>query len=461
MWDNRVKRVILITVLSLIGLVALIYEYGVIVSYKYYDLGTRINGHYVGAKDIDYADSLLYENPNEYALTIKFREDSDTMNGHDIDLKYSFREELEKIKNDQNPLFWPESFFRPEYKIEKKITYDHSKVVSFIEGLDSMQEKNMRQPKNPTIEQAEDGTVSAVSQDQGTVIEDTDGVIETVEKAVMNETSEIDIDAEGFYKTATYAVDSPRVQRCVDYCNKIASLKISYTYADTDISFTPQELYGTIDISPNYDASINMNSVVTMLMNFANLHDTYTKQRKFKTHNHDYITITNSDYGWELDQEAEATALYADLMHARDARRVPEFIHSGFTYDKKCDDIGGFYAEVDLDNQMMYLYKNHSMVLASDVVTGCINQGHGTPPGIYDVDYKASPAVLKGEDYESKVTYWMPFNGGIGFHDANWRGSFGGDIYVWGGSHGCVNMPYYNAEELFYQVEEGMPVIVY
>ena len=55
----------------------------------------------------------------------------------------------------------------------------------------------------------------------------------------------------------------------------------------------------------------------------------------------------------------------------------------------------------------------------------------------------------------------MPFNGGIGFHDATWRGSFGGDIYVWGGSHGCVNMPYYNAEELFYEVEEGMPVIVY
>ena len=69
--------------------------------------------------------------------------------------------------------------------------------------------------------------------------------------------------------------------------------------------------------------------------------------------------------------------------------------------------------------------------------------------------------ALKGEDYESKVTYWMPFNGGIGFHDATWRGSFGGDIYVWGGSHGCVNMPYYNAEELFYEVEEGMPVIVY
>ena len=55
----------------------------------------------------------------------------------------------------------------------------------------------------------------------------------------------------------------------------------------------------------------------------------------------------------------------------------------------------------------------------------------------------------------------MPFNGGIGFHDATWRGWFGGDIFYWSGSHGCVNMPYSAAEELYGIIEEGVPVIVY
>ena len=30
-------------------------------------------------------------------------------------------------------------------------------------------------------------------------------------------------------------------------------------------------------------------------------------------------------------------------------------------------------------------------------------------------------------EYETQVTYWMPFNGGIGFHDASWQPYFGGD----------------------------------
>lgn len=55
----------------------------------------------------------------------------------------------------------------------------------------------------------------------------------------------------------------------------------------------------------------------------------------------------------------------------------------------------------------------------------------------------------------------MPFNGGIGLHDANWRGSFGGTIYQTSGSHGCVNLPPDRAKILYGLVEKGMPVICY
>ena len=69
--------------------------------------------------------------------------------------------------------------------------------------------------------------------------------------------------------------------------------------------------------------------------------------------------------------------------------------------------------------------------------------------------------MLRGDDYETPVKYWMPFNGGEGFHDATWRGRFGGAIYRGGGSHGCVNMPYSAAEKLFSMIAPGTPVIVY
>ena len=66
----------------------------------------------------------------------------------------------------------------------------------------------------------------------------------------------------------------------------------------------------------------------------------------------------------------------------------------------------------------------------------------GTPTGCYALDAKESPAVLTGEDYEANVTYWMPFAGNVGIHDASWRSEFGGNLYLWEGSHGCVNVPY-------------------
>ena len=64
-------------------------------------------------------------------------------------------------------------------------------------------------------------------------------------------------------------------------------------------------------------------------------------------------------------------------------------------------------------------------------------------------------------EYESPVSYWMPFYDGCGFHDATWRGSFGGSIYTYNGSHGCVNMPYSAAQELFEYVDGGTVVVIY
>ncbi|MFR5732497.1 MAG: L,D-transpeptidase [Clostridium sp.] len=55
----------------------------------------------------------------------------------------------------------------------------------------------------------------------------------------------------------------------------------------------------------------------------------------------------------------------------------------------------------------------------------------------------------------------MPFNGGIGFHDANWRSKFGGAIYQTSGSHGCVNLPPAKAAALYDLVYTGIPVICY
>ena len=55
----------------------------------------------------------------------------------------------------------------------------------------------------------------------------------------------------------------------------------------------------------------------------------------------------------------------------------------------------------------------------------------------------------------------MPFNGGIGMHDAYWRSSFGGRIYKTNGSHGCINLPPAVAKTIYENISAGMPVLCY
>ena len=105
-------------------------------------------------------------------------------------------------------------------------------------------------------------------------------------------------------------------------------------------------------------------------------------------------------------------------------------------------------------------------MLSTDVVTGNPNKGNATPPGVYSLTYKARNATLRGErrpdgtySYETPVKYWMPFNGGIGFHDASWQPTFGGSRYKSHGSHGCVNLPPSVAPKMYELVYKDVPVV--
>ncbi|WP_407383978.1 L,D-transpeptidase family protein [Ruminococcus sp.] len=135
-----------------------------------------------------------------------------------------------------------------------------------------------------------------------------------------------------------------------------------------------------------------------------------------------------------------------------------EFVANKEIYDKE---VGDTYVEVSLDDQHMWYIVDGDVYLESDCVTG--NYGSAdTPKGYFNVNAKVSPCTLKGDDYTSYVTYWMPFiGGGWGLHDADWRSSFGGSIYKGNGSHGCVNLPPKVAKEMYAAMEVGTPVIVY
>ena len=117
------------------------------------------------------------------------------------------------------------------------------------------------------------------------------------------------------------------------------------------------------------------------------------------------------------------------------------------------------YINVNKTTQTVEYYEYDELLLTSPIVTG---NDYNTPLGEFIINNKLEYAILVGEDYEVGVNYWMAYIGSThGFHDATWRSSFGGDIYTYDPTHGCINMPTDKAGELFYLVEVGTPVYIF
>ena len=177
-----------------------------------------------------------------------------------------------------------------------------------------------------------------------------------------------------------------------------------------------------------------------------------------------YISLSAGNPAPEAFPSKQLAAISAKLMEEEPhMERTPIFAQEADSWEN--GDMGDTYVEVDLTKQHLWMYKEGKLIVESDFVSGTMTPARVTPPGIFRLYYKKSPAVLRstkpGDSYETPVSFWMPFNGGIGFHDATWRGSFGGQIFWNSGSHGCINLPYSAAQTIYQNIEKDYLVICF
>ena len=186
----------------------------------------------------------------------------------------------------------------------------------------------------------------------------------------------------------------------------------------------------------------------------------------FKSTARGKVNVYGGNYGYLINQKSEVKQLTKDLKSGKDVTREPVYAQKGAGRNGN-DDISDTYVEVDLTKQHMWYYKNGRLIVDAPFVSGCIKEKTGTIVGTYSLQYKERNATLRGgdeeegTDYESKVSFWMPFFNGYGLHDATWRDEFGGTIYKTNGSHGCINLPYSKAEILFNNISAGCTIVVF
>lgn len=196
-------------------------------------------------------------------------------------------------------------------------------------------------------------------------------------------------------------------------------------------------------------------------VNFKDVLSTLNKQYntnknslEFTTSHENKITVPYYTYGFIVDDREEEKHLRALLKeHSSETNRVPE----RYGYDS----FSNTYIEISLSDQHVWHYVSGELCCETDCVTGT-KGSRDTPTGVFYVSEKIPGKYLKGEGYKTWVNRWMRLtNQGVGLHDAYWRHSFGGRIYEYNGSHGCINLPASYASKLYNEISRGIPVVIY
>lgn len=209
--------------------------------------------------------------------------------------------------------------------------------------------------------------------------------------------------------------------------------------------------------------SIDQDQATAYVQQLATDYNTIYVPRTFHTTSGSDVTVSDNEYGFQIDQEGELSQLLSDLEGGKPVTRDPVYSISGMQRSGR-DDLAGSYIEVSLDAQHLWLYKDGTLVTETDIVSGAPTPQRETMRGAWPIAYKASPYTLTSDQYgyNTKVTYWMPFVYGQGLHDATWQSSFGGNRYKSGaGSHGCINLPKDQAALIYNTIDGGYPIIIY
>ena len=429
-------------------------------------VGTIINGVPVSGMTTADAEAYIegYFNGG-YTLEIEDTEGvreaiTDTSIGYTVDVTGDL-EAILKEENDGGRVSGPGVEHR--YTVDAELKYDEAALRALLENMAFV--KNASPTSDAYITPYEEGKAfSIVPEVQGTEI-DMDKLMAAVKDALNSQTRLLKVENLDCYKTIQVTADNADLNQMCANLNRYKDINITYVFGDQQEILPGLEAVKWIDGVSGSAIQVNQQKVAEYVKYLADKYDTYGKPHTFTSTSGRQVSV-NGDYGWQINQAEEAVALTRMVQNGTNQTREPAYSRTAAS--RTGNDFGTTYVEVDMGLQHIYMYENGTLIAEAPIVTGNVAKGWTTPEGLYTLYYKERDRVLRGPkradgtySYESPVSYWMPFNGGIGLHDANWRGKFGGEIYKNNGSHGCINIPPKTAAVIYEHVYKGIPILCF
>lgn len=470
-YSNHKKPVLICGIVVLVLLV--VYLAGMLYYNDKFLNGTMVNGSDVGGMTLQKANDQLSKKVNGQSLKLIFNDgQSEVLQSAQLGVSYNKDNSLNQLMKNQNKWAWFIGFFKNEKNtLTDLIQISDENLTNGIASMEHAKEENQIAPTDAYI-QYKDGSFSIIEETLGSKF-NTEELVKNIKVALSEGKQQLDVTkANGYVKPQVYK-DDQDLNNQLKAANEYCLSTITYTTPKgKEIALDGSTLITWLskqdDGSYTKDESVFKEKLTAFVKELASQYNSIGATRTFTGKDGQSHTVSGGTYGFRVSTDSEVSALLKIINENKsENNRIPE--HTGQLPSGENGGLGTTYLEINITKQHLWFVKDGSVVLESDFVSGKESDSTRlTPSGTYYIYNKERNRVLRGTkqpngkyEYESPVSYWMPFNKGIGLHDASWRSTFGGDIYINSGSHGCINLPTGFAGSLYSQIYVNLPVVVY
>lgn len=436
---------------------------------------TRIGGIDISMKHDDEVAELLDQIPADYTIDVLGKEFSLRMTGEEIGMTIDSQSIIAAMHEDQNAWHWPWYVSNTSHDETQflKTSYDEKAANALVKTAVKSFNKKATAPTDASIFLNEISHEFAIQPEKiGTQL-NAKAVQQVARDAIAQRQEKVELTDEQLKQPKLFATDEKLVST-VDTANGLLSTHLQLTInGDTVTEIDNEMLSGFVKVSDKFEVSLDDEGLVGWVDELAGSYDTVGMQRNYTRADGKNISVSGGTYGWEVDKGTlSAQILDAIRAGGESTIEIPCIDEANVYAGYGQRDWGNRYIDVDLSEQHVRFYGDDGKIIwEADCISGAPDGEHETPSGVWYVIMKQSPSVLIGykdkegkiKDYEEPVTYWMPFVGNsVGFHDATWQPSFGGNMNAQGyGSHGCVNLSYNAAQSLYNLIQPNDVVVVH
>ncbi len=466
-------KVFLITLAIIVVFLGIVYGVGAYIFSQRFLPDTSFGDVDISMMEAADLQELIDKQVKGYQLDVVGGAFSYRATSSDLGLSVDSAKMAQEMIEAQNQWAWPVLLLQGDHEAASQyaLTYDTAGLEKAIKEKVETYNEGATPSQNATIVYDENLDQFVVQPDVTGTQYEPQAVVDTAEGAIASLTPFVTLTDDQLIHAEIRAGDE-KLTAASEEATKMVSAHLRLKLDGEDAGeIGPDDLHDLIHFDEDLNVTLDEDELSVWIDGVVKRYDTVGSERSYTRPDGKEITVSGGEYGWQVDQDALRQAVYDCVYGGSDMEMdIPCWQTAQVYNGQGKPDWGNRYVDVDLSEQYVRFYdENSDVIWESACITGQPDGEHDTVEGVWSVNNKESPSKLIGRDrngkkeYETTVQYWMAFEqNSIGFHDATWQPAFGGEMYRQGyGSHGCVNLPYSAAEELYYIIDWDDVVIVH